>query len=71
MALQLISAAVNDGGKGPDVSWLARVLEALEAERAGDGLNALAASRAVVIGTRQNEGLPICKVIILINLTYI
>ena len=54
--------------KGLAVSWLARMLKALEAERAGDVLNTLAASRAVVIGTRQNEGSPICKVIILTTL---
>ena len=40
------------GEKGLDVSWLARMLKALEAERAGDVLNTLAASRAMVIGTR-------------------
>ena len=57
------------GEKGLDVSRLARMLKVPEEERAGDGLNALAASRTVMIGTRENEGLPICKVIILKHLT--
>ena len=38
--------------KGLDVSPLARTLKAPEKERAVDGLNALPAPRAMVIGTR-------------------
>ena len=68
MALPLISAEVNDGGKRTGCIVAGTYAEGTGSGACGCGLNALAASRAVVIETRQNEGLPIFKVIILIKL---
>ena len=71
MALLLISTAVNDGGKRTGRIVAGTCVEGTGSGACGCGLNALAASSAVVIGTRQNEGLHICKVIIRYNLTYV